>query len=204
MRLEVQTDLALDDAVHEQAYDGEHRQGRNPFGFLAPYRADRRGMLDPAKARFYSGVLPLIGLENLGIGTDRSADRRGQYRPSIILFSVVQGLDLDHKAITGLCRGWSRLGWPPTPCTPCGARGSHDAIPYRVIPPGLGPAATPTWSPVLILCNGRCGIRLTGQPPGLHLLHVRSDGAGFLPLRVRIRLRLLLGQLTRLDDDKAP
>ena len=92
--------------------------------------------------------------------------------------------------------------YPPRTTRSAGV--GDDYIADGMIPPGLRPAATAAWAPVLVLCNGRCGIRLTGQPPGLHLLHVRSDGAGFLPLRVRIRLRLLLGQLTRLDDDKAP
>jgi hypothetical protein len=40
-------------------------------------------MLDPAKARFDSGILVLIGLENVGIRTDLRVDRGGQHRPPI-------------------------------------------------------------------------------------------------------------------------
>src|SRR5262245_55436326 len=62
---EIQTDLALHDAVDQQADDREHRQGGNPFRFLQPYRADRRRVLDPAKPQFHGRVLFLVGLENL-------------------------------------------------------------------------------------------------------------------------------------------
>ena len=100
MRLEVQTDLALDDAVHQQAYDGEHGQGRDPFGLFEPHGADGRRILDPAKARFHRGVLLLIGLEHLGIRTGVHAYRRRQHRPAIVLLQVEQTLHLYHKAIT--------------------------------------------------------------------------------------------------------
>jgi hypothetical protein len=32
---------------------------------------------------------------------------------------------------------------------------------------------------VLILRDRRCGIRLTGKPAGLHVLHGLNDGLGF-------------------------
>src|SRR5262249_41832468 len=63
MVAELQADLALDDRVHEQPYHREHGQGRNPCGFLQPHGTDRGRILDPAKARFYSAMLFLIGLE---------------------------------------------------------------------------------------------------------------------------------------------
>jgi hypothetical protein len=72
-----------------------------------------------------------------------------------------------------------------------------------MIPPGLGPAASSALPPVLILCDGRRGIRLTGKPAGLHMLDVRNDCGGFLRLRSGIRLGLLLRELARMHHDKA-
>src|SRR5215475_3664877 len=65
MGAQVQTNLSLDNAIDQQADNGEHRQGRNPFGFLEPHGRDRRRVLDPTKTRLYSGILLLIGFENL-------------------------------------------------------------------------------------------------------------------------------------------
>jgi len=77
MRAQVETDLSLDHAVDQQAEHCQHSQGRDPFGLLQPHGGDRRGILDPAKAGFYRGILVLIGLENIGIRTDLSVDRGG-------------------------------------------------------------------------------------------------------------------------------
>jgi hypothetical protein len=72
-----------------------------------------------------------------------------------------------------------------------------------MIPPGLRPAAALPWPAVLILRDRRCGSRLTGQPAGLHVLHVRNDGLGVLRWRSRIRLGLLLRQLACMHHHKA-
>ena len=72
-----------------------------------------------------------------------------------------------------------------------------------MIPPGLGPAASSALPPVLILCDGRRGIRLTGKPAGLHMLDVRNDCGGFLRWRSGIRLCLLLRELARMHHDTA-
>src|SRR6266446_1000594 len=72
-----------------------------------------------------------------------------------------------------------------------------------MIPPGAWAAASLSLSPALILRDSRCGIRLTCKPPGLHVLAVRRDGGGFLGLRGRICLRLLLRQLARMHHHKA-
>jgi hypothetical protein len=64
-----------------------------------------------------------------------------------------------------------------------------------MIPPGLRPAASAALPSVLILRDSRFGIRLTGKPAGLHVLDVLNDGLGFLRLRSRIGLGLLLRQL---------
>jgi hypothetical protein len=45
MSVEIDTDLPLDHRIHQQAHDGQHRQGRNPCGFLQPHRTDSGGML---------------------------------------------------------------------------------------------------------------------------------------------------------------
>jgi hypothetical protein len=55
---------------------------------------------------------------------------------------------------------------------------------------------------VLILCDGGCGIRLTGKPPRWHLRAVRSDRCGFFGWRSAISLGLLLCHLTRMHHDK--
>jgi hypothetical protein len=56
---------------------------------------------------------------------------------------------------------------------------------------------------VLILRDRRGGIRLTGEPAGSHVLHVRNDGLGFLRLRRRIGLGVLLRQLACMHHHKA-
>jgi hypothetical protein len=60
MGAQVEADLSLDNAVDEQAQHREHRQRRDPFGLLQSHRAEGRGILDPAKARFRRSVLLLI------------------------------------------------------------------------------------------------------------------------------------------------
>ena len=65
MIAEREADLPLDDRLHQEAHDGEHRQRRNPFRFLQPYRADRCRVLAPAKARFHRDMWLLRGLEDL-------------------------------------------------------------------------------------------------------------------------------------------
>jgi hypothetical protein len=72
-----------------------------------------------------------------------------------------------------------------------------------MLSPGLGPVASPSRSPLLLLRDRHSGIRLTGKPPRLYLLHVVCDGANFLLWRYGIGLRLLLRQLTGMHDDKA-
>ena len=73
----------------------------------------------------------------------------------------------------------------------------------RVIPPEAWATTASARSPVLILCHGSLRIGKTGKPPGLHTLHVGCNYLGFLRLGDRIRLGLLLRQLTRMHDYKA-
>jgi len=99
MGVEREAHLPLDDAVDQQADDGEHRQGGNAFGFLEPHGGNGRGILDPTKTRFHGGILVLIGLENLCIRTSLRAYRRGEDGPSIVFLWVPQSFDFDHHAI---------------------------------------------------------------------------------------------------------
>jgi hypothetical protein len=72
-----------------------------------------------------------------------------------------------------------------------------------MLSPGARRAPASSRAPALRLRAGSFGIRLTGTPPGLHLLDVRCDGFGCLRLRGGIGLRLLLCQLARMHHDKA-
>src|SRR5215475_804876 len=63
MGMEIQAHLPLNDTGDQQADDGEHRQGGDPFGFLEPHGSDGRGVLDPPKPRFDRGRLVLVSLK---------------------------------------------------------------------------------------------------------------------------------------------
>ena len=60
------------------------------------------------------------------------------------------------------------------------------------------PLATP-----FVLGNGRLCVGGTGKPLRFHMLDVRCDTLGFLGLSGGIRDRRLVGQLARVDDQKA-
>jgi hypothetical protein len=87
MRVQGEPDLALPHAVDQQAEHRQHRQGRDPFGLLQPHGGNRRGMLEPAKAGCYSGLLVLIGLENVRlvrIYSDHDANQTGQQAAEVL------------------------------------------------------------------------------------------------------------------------
>jgi hypothetical protein len=115
-----------------------------------------------------------------------------------------QGFDLAHEAIARLRRGQDRLGGAAPPRPTCRAGVSHDAIPDRGRAPSLWPAASLPRPPALLRCEGRCGIRLTGTPAGVHALHVLGARARFLGWRAGLRLGWLLGQVTRMHHDQSP
>jgi hypothetical protein len=62
-----------------------------------------------------------------------------------------------------------------------------------MIPPQVWTATATARLVVLILRDGRYGIRFTGKPAGVHPLDVVSKGFSFLRLGAGIRLRVLLG-----------
>ena len=92
MLAEIESDLPLDDGIHQQPHDGAHGQRRNPFRFLQPHRADSGRILAPAKARFHRDMLFLIRLEHLGIRTPLGLYRGGQDRPPVHVLGRDQGL----------------------------------------------------------------------------------------------------------------
>jgi len=97
--MERKAHLPLNNTVDEQADDGEHRQGGDPFGLLQPHGSDGRGVLDPPKTRFHGGSLVLLGLENLGVRPLLRTHRRGEYSPALVFLRITQNLDLHHHAI---------------------------------------------------------------------------------------------------------
>ena len=113
MRVQIEANLPLDDAIDQQTDHRQHGQGRNPLRLLEPHGSDSRGILDPTKPRFYSGILVLIGLENIGIATHLSVASRGQHHPAIDLVWVGERLHVHDQAIAYLQRGRVALGGTP-------------------------------------------------------------------------------------------
>ena len=64
-------------------------------------------------------------------------------------------------------------------------------------------APTPPLATPVVLCNSRLCVGGTGKPLRFHMLDVCCDTLGFLGLRCGIRHRCLVGQLARVDDQKA-
>ena len=73
-----------------------------------------------------------------------------------------------------------------------------------MIPPRVWTATATARLLGLILRDGRCGIRFTGKPAGVHPLDVVGEDLSFLRLGAGIRLRVLLGQLAGMHHEKAP
>src|SRR5215471_9955539 len=201
---EGETDLALDHAGDQQAEHGQPGSRRQPCGLLQPYGGDRRGMLAPPQTRFHGGILVLIGLKNLSIRAVLRADRSGQHRPPLVLFSLGQGLNLDHQTLA--CRerrGGSLCG--ASPAAAARAAGvCHAARADGVRPPGTGPAPSASRPLALIRGESRFGIGPAGKPPSVPMPHVVCQGCGFLLLGSGRGLGVLLRPLTRMHHHKAP
>jgi hypothetical protein len=116
---------------------------------------------------------------------------------------IGQGYHRYLQTVARLRRWWVRLRGTSPPHASGAAGLCHDTIADRMIPPGAWAAAPPSRPPALIRRAGRCGIRLTRKPPGLHVLDVRRDDCGFLRLGGGIGLGLLLRQLVRMHHHKA-
>jgi hypothetical protein len=193
MHAQGQTDLSLDHAVDEQPQYRQHREGRDPCGLLQPHGSARRGILEPAKAGFYSGLVGLIGPKNVGSRTARRGARGGQHRPPIVLFSIGQSLDFDLKAIARLPRRGLPLRRTSSTGAARAARCCHTVIADRMIPPQAWAAASSSLAPALLRSDRRFGIGQAGEPPGVHVPHVVGPGGGFLLWGRGIGLGLLLG-----------
>jgi hypothetical protein len=64
-------------------------------------------------------------------------------------------------------------------------------------------APTPTLAPPFVLCNSRLCVGNTGKPPRFNVSDVLCDTLRFLGLGGGICHRRLVGQLARVDDQKA-
>jgi hypothetical protein len=73
-----------------------------------------------------------------------------------------------------------------------------------MIPPQTGATPAAALALARILGDSRFGIRQAGAPPSVHRPHVGCHGLGCFPLSRCIGLGVLLGQLTRMHDDKTP
>jgi hypothetical protein len=204
MRAPGQPDRSLDAAVDQPAHDRQPRHGRHPFRLLQPHGAAGCRVLAPANARCHGGVLLLIGRAKRRVCPGRRASRGGQHRPSLRRCRVAPRLDLDHEARARLRRGGVRLRWTAQARPPHAAGVGHDARAAGMRSPALGPPASPAWPPGLIRGDGRCGLRLTGKPPRLHLRAVGRDSFGFFGLCRALSLGLLRGPWARMPDHTAP
>src|SRR5215470_15391730 len=121
----------------------------------------------------------------------------------MVLFSIGQGLNLDHQTIARLDRRWGSLCGSSPSGAARAAGVCHAAIADGVIPPGTGPAPSAPRPLALILGASRFGIGQAGKPLGVHMPHVVCQGCGFFLLGSGIGLGLLLRQLTRMHHHKA-
>jgi hypothetical protein len=193
MRAQVETHLPLDDGIHEQPQHREHRQGRNALGFLQPYRANSRWILEPPKAGFYGSVLLVLRLQNLRICTPLQPSRRCENRPPVGGLHIREGCARHHEAIAGLHRGRIGLGGP-SPARPTPAPGvSHHVIGHGVRAPGPRTPSSLSVPTAFIVRYGRCRIHYTSEAVGCHTPDMLSKSLSFLGLGARIGLGVLLG-----------
>jgi hypothetical protein len=72
-----------------------------------------------------------------------------------------------------------------------------------MIPPQAGPAPAVSLPLARILGDSRSGVGKADEPSRLHMPHVVCHGCGCFLLGRGLGLGVLLGQLTRMHDDKA-
>ena len=208
MVAEIQADLPLDHGIHEQPHHREHGQGRDPFGFLQPHRTDGGGIFDPTKARFHRDMLFLIRLEHLGICTHRWLQRGRQDGPPVCVLGRDQGLWGHDQAraagpLGGLDRGGLGRRRPASTRPFLRDTDRYDPIVQDMVTPRPWRAPTPPLATPFVLGYGCLCVGSTGKPPRFHMLDVLCDTLSFLGLRGGICHRGLVGQLARVDDQKA-
>src|SRR5262247_1976315 len=203
MVAEIQADLPLDDRIHEQPYHREHGQGRNPCGFLQPYRTDGGGLLDPAKARFHGAMLFLIGLEQLGIRTPFWPHRGREDGPPVRVLRGHQGLWVYPEAIADLDLRDLRLRRTTSPRPRLRHTDRVDLVAQAMVPPRPRLASTPSRPTPCVLHNGRFGRGDTRKPSRFDTLDVLGDTFGFLGLGCGIGSSGLGGQLAGVHAEKA-
>src|SRR5262245_24717488 len=200
---EIQADLPLDHRIHEQSYDCEHGQGRNPCGFLQPHGTDRGGILDPAKARFHGDVLFLICLEQLGIRTPFWPHRGREDGPHVRVLRGHQGLWVYPEAIAALDLRDLRLRRTTSPRPRLRHTDRFDLVAQAMVTPRPRLASTPSLPTPFVLRHGRFGIGDTRKPSSFDTLDVLGDTCGFLGLGCGIGPSGLGGQLAGVHDQKA-
>src|SRR5215471_12517526 len=167
MRVQREAHLPLDEARDQHTDNRPHGPGRTPFRLREPHGSDRRGILPPTPSRLYSGIGVLLGLEKVGSAIHRSGHGRGPPPPSLGLFWVGERLSGHSQASACLQRGRGTRGGPPAP-SPSRAAGVGGAPrASRMRPPRVWTATATARLVVLLLRQGRDGIRVTGKPAGV-------------------------------------
>jgi hypothetical protein len=178
MRTPGPPDLSLEHAGAEQASHRQPRSRGTPVGRLPPPGSERRRLLAPTQTRVHGRVLCLLGLEQLGIGPGLRGPRRGQDRPPLVLLRGGAPRHCPHQAVARLRRGQVRLRGTSPPRPPRAAGRCHDASADRLRPLGAWGASPLARLPALRRRAGRCGRRLTRQPPGWHVRAGRRADCG--------------------------
>jgi len=148
-------------------------------------------------------VLFLIGLEYRSIHTHvwRSCGR--QDGPSLRVLGGHQHLCVDGKTRADLDLGGLGLRRTASPRAFFGDLDGCDPLVPDMGAPRAWCTPTPPLAPPFVCCSGCLRGGGTGTPASCHTLAVLGDLCGLLGLRCSLRHRPLVGQLARVDDEKA-
>src|SRR5215510_9369005 len=196
MIVEIQSDLPLEDRLHEQSHAREPGSGRNPCGFLSPHRADGGGSLAPANPWFYGDMLLLIGLEYLGICTALCPHSGRQDGPALRVGGRHVGCCLAPEAIADGVLGQFGLGGATSLRAFLPLHDRFYPIVQGMVTPWPWLAPTPPLPTPFVLRHRRLGLGDTRKPPGFDTLDGLCDLGGFLRWRGGIGRRSLGGPLT--------
>ena len=197
-----QADVALEQAVPQEAHHRQPGPGGHPFGLLPPHGADGRRGREPAHARCHGRVWLLRGLEKRGIRPWLRAHRGGEPGPALVRLRVAQRLALAHEASARRDRCWRRLRWSSPTSTARAARGGDEARADRVLAPGTWATAALARSVARRGCQGGVGVWQACQPLGRPTVDVGGHRLGGLAWSAGRRLGLLGRPVTRRHDDK--